>query len=278
MLTTKIDIVPQLQNLEIARTSYIDHEFPRHLHETYVIEVVIQGTVEFECAGKQYLAPAGSIILIHPEDVHTGRSANGQPVTYWSFCPTSEWMQWLLRSINCQERSIAFASPTMSDPPVARLLRAAHDALQNQTEILDAESLMTPAFSALLQTQCARLDSTQYRGNEPCAIRRAKEHLDAEFSEQIHLAELAKISGLSSFYFLRSFRKATGLTPHEYLCNLRVERARKLLASGASIAESAAQTGFFDQSHLHRHFRRILGITPGQYRAILYKKRHASLV
>jgi hypothetical protein len=67
MLTTRVDIVPQLQNLEIAQTTYIDYEFPRHLHQTYVIEVVIQGTVEFDCAGKRHIAPPGSIILIHPK-------------------------------------------------------------------------------------------------------------------------------------------------------------------------------------------------------------------
>lgn len=274
MLTTKIDILPELQNLEIAQTTYTDHEFPRHLHETYVIEVVIQGTVEFECGAKRYLAPPGSIILIHPEDVHTGRSICNQSVTYWSFCPTADWMQWLLKTIDCCKRTVVFQSPTMNEPRVARLLKAAHDALQNQSEILESESLMILAFSYLLQNQ----RNISLKNKEPRAIQKAKEYLNAEFSEQIHITDLAQISGLSSFYFLRSFQKATGLTPHEYLCNLRVERARKLLASGASVAEAAAQTGFFDQSHLHRHFRKIMGITPGQYRAILYKKRSTFLV
>src|SRR5262245_31421686 len=103
MLTTKIDIVPELQNLEIARTTYTDHEFPRHLHETYVIEVVIEGTVEFECGGNRHLAPAGSIILFHPGDVHTGRSADNQTVTYWSFCPTTDWVLWLMTLIDCKQ-------------------------------------------------------------------------------------------------------------------------------------------------------------------------------
>jgi AraC-like DNA-binding protein len=272
MLNTRIDILPELQNLEIAETTYTDHEFPRHLHETYVIEVVIQGTVEFECGGKQHLAPAGSLILFHPGDVHTGRSLCNQTVTYSSFCPTADWMQWFLKTTDSPDRTIVFPSPTMNDPKVARLLKAAHDALQNQSEMLHSESLMILAFSYLLQNQ----DQILPKHNEPKAIQKAKEYLTAKFSEQIHLTDLAQTSGLSPYYFLRSFQKALGLTPHEYLCNLRVEKARKLLASGASISDAAAQTGFFDQSHLHRHFRRLLGITPGQYRAILYKKRSAA--
>jgi AraC-like DNA-binding protein len=271
MLTTKVDIVPQLQNLEIGRTTYIDYEFPRHLHETYVIEVVIEGTVEFDCAGKRHIAPPGSIILIHPEDVHTGRSICNQEVTYWSFCPSAEWMQWFLRTIDYPERTVVFQSPTMNDPKIARLLKASHDAFQNELEVLHSESLMTLAFSYLLENQ----RSSVRQHNEPRAIYNAKQYLNAKFSQQIHLTDLAQASGLSSFYFLRSFQKATGLTPHEYLCNLRVERARKMLATGASISDTAVQTGFVDQSHLHRHFRRLLGITPGKYRAILYKKRTA---
>jgi AraC-like DNA-binding protein len=273
MLTTKIDIIPELQNLEITQTTYLNHEFPRHLHETYVIEVVTKGTVEFECGSKRYLAPAGSLILFHPGDVHTGRSLCNQTVTYSSFCPTADWMRWFLKTTDCRERTIVFPSPTMNDPKVARLLKAAHDALQNQFEMLHSESLMTLAFSYLLQNQ----DPLPRKANEPRAIQIAKEYLTAKFSEQIHLTDLAQTSGLSPFYFLRSFQKAIGLTPHEYLCNLRVERARKLLASGTSISDAAVQTGFFDQSHLHRHFRRYLGITPGQYRAILYKSRSAGM-
>jgi AraC-like DNA-binding protein len=269
MLNTNVGIVPELKDLEIAQTTYVDYEFPRHLHETYVIEVVIQGTVEFECAGKQYVAPPGSIILIHPGDVHTGRSICNQSVTYWSFCPTADWMQWFLRMTDCPERTVVFHSPTMNDAKIARLLKAAHDSLQNESDTFLSESLMILAFSYLLEIQ-EPIVRTQ---NEPRAIYTAKQYLNENFPEQIQLTHLAEIAGLSSFYFLRSFQKATGLTPHEYLCNLRVEKARKLLANGTSIADTATQTGFFDQSHLHRHFRRLLGITPGKYRAILYKKR-----
>ena len=274
MISTRIDILPDLQNLEIAQTTYNNHEFPRHLHESYVIEVVTEGTVEFECGNKRYLAPAGSVILFHPGDVHTGRSLCNQTVTYSSFCPSTDWIQWFLETTDCREQTIVFSSPTMNDPKVARLLKAAHDALQNQIEMLYSESLMILAFSNLLQNQ----RPLSRKENEPRAIQKAKEYLTAKFGEQIHLADLAQASGLSPFYFLRSFQKAIGLTPHEYLCNLRVERARKLLASGASISDAAMQTGFFDQSHLHRHFRRLLGITPGKYRAILYKSGSAQMV
>jgi AraC-like DNA-binding protein len=270
MLEARIGIVPYMHNLEIVEASYIDHEFPRHLHETFVIEVVVEGNVAFECSGKSYLAPKGGIILLHPEVVHTGRSADRKAVSYRSFHPTTEWMKWISKQLN-YDREIAFKSVTLENPPVARLLKKAHKAFQNDQDPLDAESLMTLAFSMLVRSQTDVSPATSF--NAPQSILRAKEYLEGEYSRSVQLSELANVSGLSPFYFLRAFTKATGLTPHEYLCNLRVEKARKLLSGGVSIAETAAETGFFDQSHLHRHFLRILGITPGKYRAILSNKK-----
>ena len=275
MLDAKIGIVPYMHNLEIVEVSYIDHEFPRHLHETFVIEVVVEGNVALECNGKSHHAPKESIILLHPGEVHTGRSADGTAVSYRSFHPTGEWMEWISERLN-YPREVAFKSVTFENPPVARLLKKAHKAFQKNQDPLHAEGLMTLAISALLQSQSDALPITSL--NAPQSIMRAKEYLEDEYSRSIQLSELANVSGLSPFYFLRAFTKATGLTPHEYLCNLRVEKARKLLSAGISIAETAAETGFFDQSHLHRHFRRILGITPGKYRAILSNKRAASTI
>ena len=275
MLEAKIGIVPYMHNLEIVEVSYIDHEFPRHLHGTYVIEVVVEGNVALECSGKSYHAPKGSIILLHPGEVHTGRSANGEAVAYRSFHPTTEWMEWISERLN-YHREIVFKSVTLENPPVARLLKKAHKAFQNNQDPLHGDGLMTLAISALLQSKSDALPITSL--NAPRSIMRAKEYLEDEYSRSIQLSELANVSGLSPFYFLRAFTKATGLTPHEYLCNLRVEKARKLLSDGISIAETAAETGFFDQSHLHRHFRRILGITPGKYRAILSNKKTVATI
>jgi transcriptional regulator GlxA family with amidase domain len=154
----------------------------------------------------------------------------------------------------------------LEDRLIGQQLINAYRAFETQ-DILHSESLMMEAFSSVFE-----LKSDEYK-NAPQSIMRAKEYLRAEYNRSIQLPELANISGLSPFYFLRTFAKTTGLTPHEYLCNLRVEKARQFLGAGLSVAETATATGFFDQSHLHRHFRRILGITPGKYRAILSKKK-----
>ncbi len=67
-------------------------------------------------------------------------------------------------------------------------------------------------------------------------------------------------------HLVRTFHQHVGIPPHEYMVQLRLERARSMLATGAPAAEAAHHAGFADQSHLHRHFKRVIGVTPGKYR------------
>jgi AraC-like DNA-binding protein len=104
-------------------------------------------------------------------------------------------------------------------------------------------------------------------GLPPAAMRRVSEYVEAHLNDSIELVELSAVAGLSIFHFARQFKQSAGVTPHHYLVRRRVERARELLAdTDLSLSAIAFATGFSDQSHLTRHFRQIVGITPGQFR------------
>jgi AraC family transcriptional regulator len=96
----------------------------------------------------------------------------------------------------------------------------------------------------------------------------AIQRLHDELDKRIPLAALAAESGLSPFHFARLFKQATGLPPHEYQLQLRIQRARELLQreSDRTLAEIACELGFADESHFRRHFKRIVGTTPGRFR------------
>jgi AraC-like DNA-binding protein len=103
----------------------------------------------------------------------------------------------------------------------------------------------------------------------PQARRRAvveyvEEHLDVDLS----LEQMAAVARLSPYHFARQFKRATGLPPYQYVIMRRVERAKELLQAGADLplAEVAAHAGFSDQSHFCHHFKRVVGVTPGQFR------------
>jgi AraC-like DNA-binding protein len=107
-------------------------------------------------------------------------------------------------------------------------------------------------------------------GLPPGAERRVREYVETHLSDSIELAALAAIAGLSVYHFARAFKQSAGVTPHHYLIRRRVERAQEMLArTQLPLPEIALITGFSDQSHLARHFRQLLGTSPGQFRRSL---------
>jgi AraC-like DNA-binding protein len=104
------------------------------------------------------------------------------------------------------------------------------------------------------------------RGSNANGVRLARQMIHDRYAESISLDALAEVSGLTTTGFLRAFKREVGLPPHAYQTRLRLDHARRLIAGGAAIAKACMAVGFFDQSHFHRHFVRVLGYTPGDYR------------
>jgi len=106
-------------------------------------------------------------------------------------------------------------------------------------------------------------------GNERRAVLQCRAFLESHYSEEVRLETLARISGLSAFHLIRSFTRQFGVPPHAFQVVLRLNGAKAALQNGATLAEAAVANGFCDQSHLHRHFRRSFGVSPGQYRDMI---------
>lgn len=96
-------------------------------------------------------------------------------------------------------------------------------------------------------------------------IQRALGHIESRFTEAIYLENLAALAGLSVCRFVTVFRRQVGVTPHRFICHRRIRYAKALLRDGVPLAQAALEAGFFDQSHLSRHFKSICGTTPGRY-------------
>lgn len=96
-------------------------------------------------------------------------------------------------------------------------------------------------------------------------VGRAVEYLHSNFSGDVTLDELAAVAGVSKFHLVREFRRQVGMTPHKYLLTLRVGHAKRLLLGGLTAAAAATHAGFYDESHLGKYFKQIVGVSPGSY-------------
>jgi AraC family transcriptional regulator len=135
---------------------------------------------------------------------------------------------------------------------------------------LAAESLANVLAVRLLRHVLAPRQPARGRdGTLPRAkLRAVMEYVEDHLDTSPTLEQMAAIARLSVYHFARQFRRATGLPPHQYVITRRVERARQLLLAGTdlSLAEVALSAGFSDQSHFCRHFKRLVGVTPGRFR------------
>ncbi len=103
-----------------------------------------------------------------------------------------------------------------------------------------------------------------YRGGLPQhKLTLVTDYISDRLEEELSLNELAAIAQLSPYHFSRAFKQSTGISPHRYVIQQRIERAKQLLLQGKmSLADVAIACGFSHQSHLNRHFKRLTGVTP----------------
>ncbi|GAB3585490.1 hypothetical protein GCM10027445_63040 [Amycolatopsis endophytica] len=158
-----------------------------------------------------------------------------------------------------------FADPVLDDPGLAAALRRLHDALRTGSRLTQDEALAA-TVRGMVRRGSTRPQPTR-GGKVPAGVHRARELLDAEYARDLSADELAAVAGRSRYALHRGFLKACGLAPSDYQRQVRLRAARRLLVTGHTPAEAAAEAGFADQSHLTRWFGRYYGVTPGVFRS-----------
>jgi AraC-like DNA-binding protein len=259
-----------LPGVDLLRARFVTHRFNRHTHDGYAIALIESGVEEFEYGASVERAGAGALGLVNPGVVHSGYAGEPGGWSYRVLYPSIEVMSGIAADLGAPPGTPYFPEPVVVDPEAARLVRAVHRSGEHG-DALATSSLFRAAVASLLRharpgrgAPGAYLDGAADR--MPAAVRAAREILHESLLEPPSLEALADSVGVGAFRLLRAFRAATGLPPHAYLNQVRVREARRLLDAGLRPAEVAARTGFADQAHFTRHFKRTVGVPPGAYR------------
>ena len=261
-------IATSFGNLKLVHATYITQSFARHSHDDFPIGVIERGALGFYYRGENVVAPVGSINLANPGETHTGQAAVETGWTYRMFYCDLALLRRAAAEITGKTADIPFFRPgVIQDVELAELIRHLHLTLeQPNISKLEQESRILQMLVQLILRHADHHPALRSFGADHQAVKRAQEYLEAHYTQNISLEQLAQIAYLSPFHLARMFHENLGLPPHAYLTQVRVRRAKELLARGCPITEVAFETGFVDQSHLTKRFKRIVGITPDQYR------------
>ena len=251
-----------LPGVELVSVQYRDRAFPTHVHAEYVVGTVISGAEALIVGRTEHVVAKGDVLRLHPEEAHSNHSLGPDLLRYLVFyLPAQALLPYL--DDEAATPSLSFASPQLSDAALSSLMVETHRAMSDTAAgQLEQESAMMALVDALSAASGA---APQARPDGGSAVRIARDWIETHFDQGFGLDDVAQAAGLSAFRLAHLFQDAVGLSPIAYRNQRRVTEARRLLLAGASIADAALQVGFADQSHLTRHFQRIVGTSPRRY-------------
>jgi AraC-like DNA-binding protein len=260
--------------IETLHAHFEGHAYDPHWHDSYLVGFTEHGVQQFDCRGERHVSTPGRVFLLEPGDIHDGEAPTETGFTYRSLYVDPHWLQRELRSLSEDAPTIAqpgFAQTLTADGALAQATAAAFDVLQRPEMRIVRQASLDRFLARLAPHLQWRLQWAQ-DPKLPRVAHLARDYLHTHLADDIGLDTLAAITGTNRFRLSRAFKAAFGMAPHAYLIQLRLSRARHLLAQSNTPAQVAAALGFADQSHLGRWFLRAYGLTPA-----LYRKRCSNL-
>ncbi|MDG9718678.1 AraC family transcriptional regulator [Streptomyces sp. DH24] len=245
--------------VEVFHAHFTEYAYPMHVHEAWTLLIVDDGAVRYDLDRHEHGTPHDTVSLLPPHVPH-----NGSPVTSDGFRKRVLYLDGTLLGEDLIGRAVD--SPDLRDPLLRRRVGQLHTALARPGDELEAQSRLT-LVGERLRAHLAPGATGSAPRRDPALARRLRELLDERVVDGLSLDDAAALLSAHPAHLVRAFSAAYGIAPHQYLMSRRVERARRLLLDGRPPGEVAPATGFYDQSHLTRHFRRLVGVPPGRYRA-----------
>jgi len=243
----------------LLEASFTNKIFAPHFHDNYSIALITSGVHNFTCNKDDFNAKPGDIRLINPGDIHVCKSKQWGYIT---FTPDNNFVEAFSESCQKELHNITFSKPVINNHKLAKLFIELNKANKDWQDSLMAEDILEELVVNLISsysnntTKCKDISYSQKK------LLLTVEYMKTNYAENLKLENLAKISGLSKYHFLRKFKEEFNMTPHSYLLQIRIQNAKNMLLHHDSITQIALNCGFSDQSHFARVFNKIYGMSP----------------
>lgn len=253
------------RGIETLRAHFQGHAFDRHAHETLAVGLTEGGVQRFHYRGRQHDSTGGSMIILHPGESHDGEDGAEGGFTYRMVYLDPRSGLELLREAGFGVHLPFAPDPLRRDAALREAFLALWDALREPGDRLRQDVAMVGLWQALWHDR----PRDRSAAAAPHGLSRVRDALADLPERRWSLDALAAMAGLSRFALCRAFRRAYGVSPHAYLLDRRLARARRDLAGGMKAAEAAVAAGFVDQSHLTRSLKRRFGMSPGRFARVV---------
>ncbi|MGZ0148477.1 AraC family transcriptional regulator [Kribbella sp. WER1] len=244
--------------VEVLHAHFPSHAYPSHTHDAWTVLIVDEGAVRYDLDRHEHGLAQAQVSLLPPHVPHDGRSVRpgGFRKRVLYLAP---------ERLDLGLIGAAVDQPEYVDPLLRQRIHQLHRVLRDGREDLEAQSRLLLIEERLQQHLARRgvgvADTRQGAG----VAGRLRELLDSRVADGVSLEEAGRIIQAHPVHLVRAFSQEFGMPPHRYLTGRRVDLARRYLLDGRPAAEVATLAGFYDQSHLNRHFKKVLGVTPRSF-------------
>ncbi|WP_405392942.1 AraC family transcriptional regulator [Streptomyces sp. NBC_01102] len=242
---------------EVFHAHFADHAYPMHTHDAWTLLIVDEGMVRYDLDRHEHGAPSSVVTLLPPHIPH-----NGDGVTPGGFRKRVLYLN--TAQIDPELAGRAVDRPVLHDPRLRHRVHQLHLSLERPGDELEAQSRLALVSERLAEHLRGELGVPRPAHDRRVA-RELRALLDRHYVEGLTLRDAADRLHTHHTHLVRAFSREFGMAPHQYLTGRRVDLARRLLLGGMRAPEVATSVGFYDQSNFSRHFKRVVGTSPGHY-------------
>ena len=238
--------------------------FKLHMHRTLSIGAIDKGKVQYQVGDKQAFLEPGSLAVINPETLHACNPISKTGRSYYMLYLDTDWCLRVQQSIWKVDAFVELEKIRIDNELLySHYCKTMEHLIDETTHIEEKEQLLFDLVCRVFSLSCY---PQKIRETYNEKIDELKSLLRTDLQKDLPINALAGKFSTNPYTLIRHFKLVTGITPHAYRMNCRIEQAKEYLRQGKDISDTALECGFFDQSHFHRHFKAMTTITPQKYR------------
>jgi AraC-like DNA-binding protein len=255
------------KSIELVQGAGRNYTSPRHFHEELELNIRQGDGWRFNYRGASHSVPSDTLVLTQPGEAHQADCMSDRDCTFRGIRVSGNLLQQVTIEVAGRDAAMpCFPIPLVHDRDFSTQLIQVHQALQQPSSQLEQQTLILDLLAKLVLRYAETPPGLVKLGVEIQPADRVRTYLEDHYNQEISLEQLSQVVNLSAFHLNRAFRKTFGMPPHAYQIQVRILQAKKLLRKGWSLDRVAIETGFVSQSHFGSHFKRLIGVTPRQYR------------